>query len=130
MMSAISPARLTLSSTFRSLARRKGPLGNNNNNTRVASVRLSGATNRPVFLSAMASSAAGSSSSLEENPLASWRLGRAQTAGGTPDLPRWNSIAPEHIRPAIAAAVDEALAEIEAIEVSATRVNKKKTDVT
>ena len=88
-MSVISPARLTLSSTF---ALRS-----------VRSVARRGALPRTM-------------ASLAENPLASWKMGRVP-GGGAPDLPKWSSITHEHIRPAITAAVDAATAEIDAIEV-------------
>ena len=53
---------------------------------------------------------------LSSNPLASWQLGKSAEQSSAPDLPRWNSITPEHVRPAIDAAVAEVTREIDAIE--------------
>ena len=99
---AISPARLTFRSTttLRTFARRGA---------------LDRAPSRAFPLRAMAT--------LESNPLASWTLGRAP--GASPDLPKWSSITPEHVRPAISDAVAAANAEIDAIE--ATFAEKKPT---
>jgi oligopeptidase A len=95
LSAAISPARLTFRSTttLRTFARRGA---------------LDRAPSRAFPLRAMAT--------LESNPLASWTLGRAP--GASPDLPKWSSITPEHVRPAITAAVAAANAEIDAIEAS------------
>ena len=59
------------------------------------------------------------SSTLAENPLASWSFGR-KPSGDAPDLPKWSSITPEHVKPAIMAAVDKVNAEIDAIETAFT----------
>jgi oligopeptidase A len=49
-------------------------------------------------------------------------MGRAAAgASAAPDLPKWSSITPEHIRPAIAGAVEAATAEIDTIEVRRAR---------
>ena len=102
LSAAISPARLTFRSTttLRTFARRG---------------TLDRARFRAFPLRAMAT--------LESNPLASWTLGRAP--GASPDLPKWSSITPEHVRPAITDAVAAANAEIDAIE--ATFAEKKPT---
>ena len=71
------------------------------------------AATRPTVPIAMASS------TLAENPLASWSFGR-KPSGDAPDLPKWSSITPEHVKPAIMAAVDKVNAEIDAIETAFT----------
>lgn len=71
------------------------------------------AATRPTLPIAMASS------TLAENPLASWSFGR-KPSGDAPDLPKWSSITPEHVKPAIMAAVDKVNAEIDAIETAFT----------
>ena len=43
---------------------------------------------------------------LTANPLASWSFGRSPPSDA-PDLPKWSSITPEHVKPAIMAAVDK-----------------------
>lgn len=59
---------------------------------------------------------------LTANPLASWSFGRSPPSDA-PDLPKWSSITPEHVKPAIMAAVDKVNAEIDAIEAELTKTN-------
>ena len=58
---------------------------------------------------------------LTANPLASWSFGRSPPSDA-PDLPKWSSITPEHVKPAIMAAVDKVNAEIDAIEAEGGKV--------
>ena len=59
---------------------------------------------------------------LTANPLASWSFGRSPPSDA-PDLPKWSSITPEHVKPAIMAAVDKVNAEIDAIEAELNKTN-------
>ena len=64
--------------------------------------------------------------SLDTNPLATWSYGLSASSKDAPDLPRWQSITAEHVRPAITDAVKAVNLEIDAIE---KKLSESKTPV-